>query len=57
MNNDPQFWYEAGKADRRAGNEVPAVTAEDFFRELGDNPENAKECSDAYKKGFSLQPQ
>lgn len=47
----PQWWFDAGKADRAAGNEIPAVTREDFFREL--DPTDALACWRAYQRGFN----
>lgn len=52
MNETPQYWYDAGRKDRESGNDAPAVTREDFFREIED-PTTAKACADAYVRGFN----
>lgn len=53
MSTDPKFWQYAGKRDREIGNVVPALTEEDFYREI-DDPAVAQKCYEAYLNGFSL---
>jgi hypothetical protein len=53
MNTNPNYWFEAGKADRKAGNDIPAVTKEDFYREILDS-ELAEICYLMYMRGFAI---
>jgi hypothetical protein len=44
-------WYAEGKADRMLGSDRPALTAEDFFRDIEDPQEAAQAAAD-YERGF-----
>jgi len=55
MNTNPNFWHAAGETDRKAGNTQPAVTPEDFHREIEDE-ETARRCAEAYRAGFEGRP-
>jgi len=45
-------WYLTGKADREIGNTIPALTLEDFIRDIED-PAEARQSFDDDMRGFN----